>query len=148
MKKENGGKVRRLRGSMKQSVSKLKKKLDRIYSQYIRLKNSKDGYCTCISCGAKKPWKEMDCGHYVKRNISSTRYYEKNTYPQCKSCNIFKDGNYPNFTFRLVGMYGPEILEDLAEMSRKIKKFKPYELEEMIEEYKEKLEWLKTRSIS
>ena len=125
------------------TISKLKKKLDAIYSKWLRLSYaSKNGYCECISCGKKFHWKEGDCGHYISRNHNATRYYFRNTYPQCKRCNIMLGGNYPEFTHRLIGRFGVEIIEELVAMKRITKQFKPYELEELIDEFKGKVKEL------
>ena len=43
----------------KPTVSKLKKKLDAIFSKYIRLKDAdKNGYVKCYTCGVKKYWEK------------------------------------------------------------------------------------------
>ena len=62
------------------SKSKLRDKLDAVFSKYIRLKYSDDkGYCRCISCGKVFPWKEIQNGHYMSRRYMSTRFSEDNT---------------------------------------------------------------------
>ena len=44
--------------SKKPTRSKLVKKLDVIFSQYIRLSNSNSrGYCKCVTCGKEGHWK-------------------------------------------------------------------------------------------
>lgn len=61
------------------SKSKLRDKLDAVFSKYIRLKYSDDkGYCRCISCGKVFPWKEIQNGHYMSRRYMSTRFSEDN----------------------------------------------------------------------
>ncbi len=67
---------------------------DKWFSIYIRLRDSYDGgYCRCITCYTAAKWKEMDCGHFVTRNHSMTRYSEENCNAQCKGCNNFKSGD-------------------------------------------------------
>ena len=66
----------------------LRDKLDDAYSKYVRLSNADEcGYCTCISCGARRPWKELDAGHYVGRAVFALRWDDRNVWPQCKQCN-------------------------------------------------------------
>lgn len=73
----------------KKSVSALVKKLDRVFSEYIRLRDSKPygyKYFRCISCGMVKPYEQMDCGHFIGRTHMATRFDEKNCNGECKSC--------------------------------------------------------------
>ena len=52
----------------KWSKKKLVEKLDRIFSQYIRLKYSDSrGICQCISCMKRQPWNEIQNGHYMSK---------------------------------------------------------------------------------
>lgn len=120
------------------TVSQLKKKLDALFSEYIRkFYADKNGYGTCYTCGTKKPWKELQCGHYKSRQYLATRYSEKNCRSQCVGCNIFKNGNIASFAFFLEQEYEYGILQELEQEARKIVKNFPYELK--IAEYKEKL---------
>jgi hypothetical protein len=121
------------------TVSKLKNKLDGIYSQYIRYKNSVDGYCVCVTCGVRKPIKEMQCGHYVSRSYNSTRYLEKNTHCQCLRCNVFLSGNMDEYTLFMIKKYGTRFLYKLKQLKNQIKQFTITELEEKIEYYKKLL---------
>ena len=50
------------------SKPNLTKKLDKVFSAYIRLRDTMpSGFFTCISCGQIKPFEQGDCGHYVNR---------------------------------------------------------------------------------
>ena len=127
----------------KPSVSYLKKKLDRIFSEYIRRRDSdEEGYGACCTCGIELRWKDGDAGHYIRRGINSTRYHEWNVHLQCRSCNRGGERNasYANF---LIKKYGPEVLDTLSKLEHQTKRWFTWELEELIEEYKEKLEKLK-----
>lgn len=76
--------------------------LDIIFSQLIRLKEADDfGMVQCFTCPDIKHWKQMQCGHFVKRGNMSTRFSEKNSRPQCNACNCHKDGNEKVFAERL-----------------------------------------------
>lgn len=76
------------KGKMKKP--NLKAKLDRVFSEYIRLRDTaghtKDGYFRCISCGQIKPYSQADCGHYIGRQHMATRYNEINCNAQCRNC--------------------------------------------------------------
>lgn len=118
------------------SRSKLVKALDNVYSQYIRLKTAdKDGNCVCVCCGKKEHWKKMQNGHYCSRTHYNTRWMDMNCAVCCIGCNVFKSGNYPEYTRYMLEVYGAEALKDLIAESKKIIKIQNYELEEQIEKY-------------
>jgi hypothetical protein len=121
----------------KRSVSKLKKQLDTLFSQYVRMSHvGVNGYGQCYTCGAQKPWRELQNGHFVRRQYLATRYDERNCRPQCVGCNIFGDGKTVEFAARLESET-PGITAVLFREAQKIVKNFPYE--EKIEEYKLKL---------
>ena len=122
---------------VKKTVQKLKKELDTIFSRYIRLKYADaNGYVQCFTCGRMYFWKEIQNGHYVRREYNATRYHEKNCHPQCVGCNMFKAGNMDEYTLNLVKKYGDGILEELNALKHTIKQFTCEELEEMKKKYK------------
>jgi hypothetical protein len=124
---------------MKPSISKLKKKADAIFSQYIRLKNSDwRGYCTCYTCGKISHYKKLQCGHFEKRGNNATRYDEENCRVQCVGCNVFQAGNYPIFSHKL-DQEDPTLRPRLREKASQIKQWKAYELEEIIATYRAKV---------
>ena len=70
------------------SHRQLEIRADREFSYFIRLRDSdENGYVKCCTCNNYELWKYVDCGHYVKRDMKSTRYDEKNCAGQCKYCN-------------------------------------------------------------
>ena len=72
---------------MVKSISKLKKKLDTIFSFYIRLRGVDDnGNNQCCTCGKIDNWRNLQCGHFVSRKHMATRFYELNCFPQCVGC--------------------------------------------------------------
>jgi hypothetical protein len=112
--------------------SKLIKKLDAIFSKYIRLKNSdKNGYCVCITCNKKLHWKEIQAGHFISRKHYSTRWDEDNVHPQCVACNVYRAGEQYKYSVAL----GPYLSDKIYMKSQKIVKYKDYELEEKINNY-------------
>jgi len=125
----------------KPTRSKLIKKLDVIFSQYIRLSRSdKNGFCTCITCGKKGHWKNggIQAGHFMSRKHYSTRWNEDNVHPQCVACNMFRSGEQYKYSIFL----GTDKANDLFLQSQKIVKFANNEIEQMIAEYSEKLKKL------
>lgn len=77
----------------KSDRQRLINKLDTIFSEYVRLRDSdQNGICKCITCGEFKHWREMDAGHFVTRENMGTRWEEENVNAQCQQCNRFKSG--------------------------------------------------------
>ena len=128
------------KNSKKPSRSKLVKKMDVIFSQYIRLKNSKNGICTCVTCGKKGHWKTggIQAGHFMSRKHYSTRWDEDNVKPQCVGCNMFRSGEQYKYSLYL----GKQLSEKLHEKSNKIVKFTNIELEEMFQHYSDEVKKL------
>lgn len=124
------------------SISQLVKELDTVYSKYIRNKYAKDGLVKCYTCKNIAEPKSMDCGHFYSRRYMSLRWYEKNTKPQCKSCNIYHEGNKPVFAMKLIEEYGHGILQELEIKKNNRSKLDRFELSVLIQEYKQKLETL------
>ena len=120
-----------------------KKKLDKVFSEYIRRKYANSvGEVQCITCGILRHWKDsMDAGHYIPRNHMATRYSEKNVHPQCRGCNRFGGGRYDVYALKLQEIYGKDILQELNSLKISIVKNFPYE--EKIEYYKKELAKLK-----
>ena len=110
-------------------------KLDNIFSQYIRLRYSKNEISECVTCGKQDHWKKLQAGHFVSRKHYATRWDEDNVQVQCSGCNVFRYGEQYLFSKYL----GVDLSEELLMKSRKIQKFTDNELLEMIELYTEKV---------
>lgn len=124
----------------KLTTSQLKKKLDNVFSKYIRQKYAdNDGYVLCYTCGIKKSYAEIQNGHFVSRSHLATRYLEENCRPQCVGCNIFAGGRVAVFATNLE-REKKGIVQELYRKAQEITKYYPYE--EKIKEYEEKLQKL------
>lgn len=121
--------------SKKPTRSKLVKKLDTVFSQYIRLKDSVDGIGTCITCGKQDNIKNLQAGHFMSRKHYFLRWSEENVKIQCAACNVFRYGEQYKYSLYL----GNKLSKKLLEESRKIVKFTNVELEEMIQKYSQRL---------
>ena len=116
--------------------SKIVKKLDAVFSQYIRLKDSVDGMATCFTCGKQDHWKKLQNGHFQSRKHYTTRWDKMNCQVQCAGCNVFKYGEQYIFGVNLDQKYGPGTSNELFIKSRQSIKFADFELEDMIIKYK------------
>lgn len=100
------------------SKPQLTKALDAVFSRYIRLLYSEDGYVSCVTCGKTDEIKNMQNGHYVSRRFYSTRWDIDNCRPQCYSCNIGLAGNYASYSLFMIKEYGQDILQELIDRSK------------------------------
>ena len=127
----------------KPTVSKLKKKLDAIFSKYVRLSNAdKNGYVKCYTCGVKKYWEKdgMQAGHFMSRKHTATRFDEQNVKPQCYSCNCHFYGRQFVFGKNLDKEFGEGTADALLQKSRQTQKNTVIDLQELIELYSNKLD--------
>ena len=125
---------------MSTTISKLKKKLDKIFSEFIRRRNADYlGFITCFTCGVKKHWKEQQAGHFQSRSHHSTRWDEVNVQVQCVKCNMFRQGEQYKFGLYLDERYGKGTAEELENRAKTIVKINRVDYEEAITRYKQKI---------
>lgn len=128
------------------SLSDLEKKLDKVFSQYIRLKDADEGGTVeCVTCNQLFYWKETDCGHFIKRQHRSVRWDERNVGVQCTRCNHYMGGRQDDFSRYIIKTYGYSVYDELMRLKYQTMKFSRLDIQEKIDEYKEKLEGLNER---
>ncbi len=112
------------------------KKLDEVFSRYIRQKYADEfGMVRCFTCDSKKHWEEMQNGHYISRGHMATRWDEENCRVQDAACNVFKNGNYVEYSHRLLKEIGEEGLDALMAKKKEIKQWSIKEIQEKIDYY-------------
>ena len=118
------------------SVSSLKKKLDKVFSIWIRQRgmNWKEEN-VCFTCGKREHHRLLQAGHFVTRGDNNLRYDEENVNIQCVACNIFKRGNMVLYAIKMEEKYGKGIIKKLWKRSQKPKHWKIKDLESLIEKY-------------
>ena len=123
----------------KPSRKTIVKNLDTIFSIYIRMRRAKNDIAECVTCGKNDHWRAMQAGHFMSRKFYSTRWDERNVEVQCMGCNVYRYGEQFKFSKHL----GQDLSDELLAESRKTVKFADFELLEMIDLYKQKVEDLK-----
>lgn len=113
---------------------KLVKKLDNVFSLYIRLKQNKKWKCQCYTCWVIKHYKEMQNWHYITRWNYKYRWDEDNCKVQCYVCNIIKSWNYQIYTIKMIDEYWRSKVEKMIN-DNEIKKISTNEIKEKIEYY-------------
>ena len=93
----------------KKSLSYYKKKLDAIFSKYIR---ARDKYI-CYTCNRQcDKWSSQN-GHFVPRQYLKTRWDERNNHCQCYACNMLHNGQPSRYAQRLREDFGDGIIDEL-----------------------------------
>lgn len=119
---------------------KLRNKLDRVFSWYVRLKDTDDaGKVSCITCGKVQHWLHVDAGHFISRKYMATRWLPVNVKPQCKGCNMQSGGEQWLYSKALVKLYGPGICETIHERATTEKPPSNEQIEEQIEYYSDRV---------
>lgn len=114
---------------------KLVKKLDAVFSQYIRLLSVDTIWnCECVTCWDIKSWKEMQNWHFISRSNYKYRRDEKNCHVQCMRCNVFLSWNYIRYTLFMQKLLWENIVEEMINDKQLVKITTP-QLEEMIQHY-------------
>jgi hypothetical protein len=119
----------------KVSRSKLVKKLDTVFSLYIRQRYAVNEIAECYTCGKKDHWKKLQAGHFASRRHYSTRWDENNVQVQCYGCNIANQGMQFEFGKRLCLQFDNNFADELMIKSKQVFKFTDVELEEKINYY-------------
>jgi len=120
----------------------VKDRLDKIFSLFIRLRDSDEfGYGNCVTCNKKVYYKEAHCGHFMSRRHLSTRWDEDNCALQCVRCNIFDQGRQYQFSLYLENKE-KGLPEKLLIKSQKTVKLLKSDYQTLIELYKKKVKEL------
>jgi NAD-dependent oxidoreductase involved in siderophore biosynthesis len=124
----------------KKSLSTLIKEADTQISLYVRLTAAGErGTVKCVSCGASIFWSDADCCHYIDRGHMATRYDLVNLAPGCIDCNRFNlDVHKAEFRKHIIAKYGENAIVKLEVGRHLTTKWMRHELEEMIEQLKER----------
>jgi len=132
--------AKKRRGKKSKSVTLLKSKLWRIFSKYVRLRDSDEsGYCACITSGEVMFWKKAQAGHFISRKFTNTLYHEQNVHAQSAYDNCYLSGNQYIYGKRLDEIYGEGTAEKILQLSKEEKRFTIDELEAMILDYSERV---------
>ena len=126
--------------SKKPSRSKLVKLADKVFSEFIRRRNANElGITECFTCGKVDHWKKLQCGHFQSRKHYNTRWNETNCQVQCAGCNVFRYGEQYKFGLYLDKKFGGKMSEKLMQDARKTIKLSNFEIQEIIDHYKNEI---------
>ncbi len=132
-----------LRKMGKGSLTKSKKKAWTAFSLYIRLRFASDeGYATCVTCGVRKHYKELQAGHFIPGRHNAVLFSEEGVQNQCYHCNVGLKGNWPQYYDYMKKMYGLEVVEKLLADSQIPVKYTARDYEALENKYKQLIEEL------
>lgn len=117
-------------------------KLDRLFSQYIRRRDTSDGFGRCITCGTIIHYDTCDAGHYISRAYFGTRWNELNVHAQCRSCNRYLDGNGKIYRQILIKRYGLSAVETMERRRHDVVHLNESGIDELIKHYQQKIKTL------
>ena len=121
----------------------LVRKLDRIFSEYIRERDTDNrGYGKCCTSGKTIHKSKGHAGHFISRRFMCTRWDAENVHLQSAYDNTFLAGRQYEYALFLNNKYHTDKASELLLKSRETCKFSTDELQEMIEHYKSLLEKL------
>jgi hypothetical protein len=116
----------------------------KVFNEFIRLRDQKDGFFTCISCQVSKPIAQMNAGHYWSvGGHTAVRFDEDNCHGQCIACNKFKHGNLINYTLNLIKKIGQARYDKLEQKRFNKSKMMVFEVQLLTDLYREKVKTLK-----
>ena len=114
------------------SIAKLVDEAAVLLQLLVRLKAADEhGMVNCVTCGARKHYKEVDGGHSISRRHVATKLMEEVVNPQCKQCNGFKGGAYGEYTLYMIDTHGRDFVDWLNIEKHKPKKYYRDEIEEI-----------------
>lgn len=122
------------------------------FSRYIRLRDCIEGtgtseYGICITCSARLPFKELQCGHAIPGRGNSILLDDTICAAQCMRCNIWLHGQHGIFALKIIDKYGREYYETAIRRSKQPKTMKKFEWEAEALKWEEKFEGLQSLSL-
>lgn len=113
------------------------------FSRYIRLRAAdRNGLVYCVTCGRTMHWKSAQAGHFVRRGRVSVAYDPRNAHVQCHDCNCVRDGMEVRHAQYISRLYGPEVVEELRVLGKRVRRYTCAELEALAADYKSRADEL------
>jgi len=131
----------------RKTVRQVKKQAWDLFSKYIRLRDCLrttgcSSWGLCITCGKRYHFKLLQAGHFIPGRYNNNLFNEKGCHAQCKHCNIDLKGNTLEYRRKVIELYGAGTDEELEAENRKTRQFSVSELEEFMEDLKQRIKEL------
>lgn len=123
-----------------------KQKLWKAFAEWVKLRDSPNGYGECISCDKLVKYPNSDglahAGHLYPKSVvyNSLYFHERNVNLQCHFCNTHLEGNTLAYREGLIKRYGEYAIEELEEAKAlgMTKKWHDDDYKELAAEYRKK----------
>lgn len=109
---------------------------DKFFSTFIRTRGGDGSRNWCYTCGTRLNYEDLQCGHFISRRFTNTRWHEINCHPQCNTCNVDKHGNLKVYELRLRAEYGDALIDGMKQLAHSGDKFTLADINEVINKYK------------
>jgi hypothetical protein len=118
------------------TLPKLLAKAQKVFNAWIRARDSKEGYFTCIACFRTLPIDQMNAGHYVPvKGGSALRFNENNVNGECIRCNGFDEFHLIGYRKNLIKKIGLKKVEQLERMRNDVCKWDRTTLNHIVKTY-------------
>jgi len=116
----------------------LKKDAWKAFADWIKRRDCKDGYTTCISCDNKYLCGSdaINAGHLIHGKWKYIGFDERNVNAQCVYCNVGYSGNEYQYAIRLARKIGQDQVDELYSLRKKKFSASREYIEGLIERYK------------
>jgi hypothetical protein len=120
----------------KPSVSQTKKKVWVQFSIFIRTRGAdSEGWNTCVTCGVRKFWRDLQAGHFIRGRLNATLFNETGVWPQCYGCNVGAQGNVVLYYKWMLARFGQGTIDRLIEQNNHTHKWGATELGDLFTRY-------------
>jgi hypothetical protein len=121
-------------------IGKVVDKAAILLQKLVRLKAADQwGICTCVTCGKRAHYKEMDAGHFISRTYAKWKLHEENIHPQCKGCNRYASRSIDNYFIFMVDTYGEDTVRHMIDTKKQIHKWNRITLDDQIQDFKNRI---------
>lgn len=119
------------------TVGKAKERAWKAFSDFIRLRDSllttgTPHKCRCVTCRGFFSYQDIQAGHGIAGRAKNILFDESLVFGQCKTCNVFKGGNYARYHLNLIKQNGLEWFEEKERISR-LPAEKPWRVVDLLE---------------
>ncbi len=127
------------------TITSLKKKLWKIFSIYIRMRDCLETTGTithgkCCTCGGDYPIGKLQAGHFIPGREDSILFDPTCVHAQCYRCNVQRSGEWVKYFRFMEKKYGREGIDTLMVRSEIKCKITPEWIETAAVYYLEKIE--------
>lgn len=127
----------------------LRNRLTDLISKYVRLKAAdENGVVQCVTCPWRGNWKDADSGHFVAGRTAAgltVLLDPRGQHVQCQHCNRGLRGNPVAYEAFMLKTYGDTVVKELRAARNIVTKLSGYQLQELMREYRTKIDLLNHR---